>query len=141
MQAHFLFCSGPTWIGATDETSENNFVWTDGSAGQKNKLEPQEKHVYCENKSTLCLMATCVIVCIVSFTVGYTNWSPGQPHVYHADNEDCVRQLSDGTWDDQSCPSSLNPWICEAGQFLFCLLSCIRERSIKTAELLPSPHF
>lgn len=42
--------------------------------------------------------------------VGYTPWAPGEPS--NTGDEDCARQLADGTWDDVRC-DTLQQVVCE----------------------------
>lgn len=44
--------------------------------------------------------------------LGYSNWNPGEPN--NGDQgEDCVMMRGSGKWNDASCRSHLDAWVCE----------------------------
>ncbi|XP_047387515.1 low affinity immunoglobulin epsilon Fc receptor isoform X4 [Sciurus carolinensis] len=44
--------------------------------------------------------------------VGYSNWNPGEPN-NQDQGEDCVMMRGSGKWNDASCRSQLDAWVCE----------------------------
>ncbi|XP_021091715.1 low affinity immunoglobulin epsilon Fc receptor isoform X2 [Mesocricetus auratus] len=61
--------------------------------------------------------------------VGYSNWSPGEPNNAEQ-GEDCVMMRGSGQWNDNSCRSFLDAWVCEQ------LATC--EASAPSASVSPT---